>query len=104
LPDTVAALEARPEADNLIGIYAALGGATREATVARFAGQPFSSFKRELADLAVGVLGPIGGEMKRLVADPGHIDAILKRGAARAHAIADPVLAEVQDIIGLLKP
>ena len=104
LPDTVTALETRPEADNLLGIFAALAGATREATVARFAGQPFSSFKRELADLAVGVLGPIGAEMKRLVRDPGHIDAILKRGAERAHAIADPVLAEAQDIIGLLKP
>jgi tryptophanyl-tRNA synthetase len=104
LPDSVAALEARPEADNLIGIYAALAGLTREQAVARFAGQPFSGFKRELADLAVGVLGPIGAEMKRLVAEPGHIDAILRRGAERAHAIADPVLAEVQDIIGLLKP
>ncbi len=104
LPDTVAALEVRPEADNLIGIYAALAGVSREQAVARFAGQPFSSFKRDLADLAVGVLGPIGAEMKRLVAEPGHIDAILRRGAERAHAIADPVLAEVQDIIGLLKP
>ena len=104
LPDTVAELETRPEADNLLGIYAALAGATREATVARFAGQPFSGFKRELADLAVDVLGPIGAEMKRLVREPGHIDAILRHGAERARAIADPVLAEVQDIIGLLKP
>src|ERR1700722_4946813 len=104
LPDTVKALETRAEADNLIGIYAALAGETREQAVVRFAGQSFSSFKRELADLAVAVLGPIGAEMKRLVADPGHIDAILRRGAERAHAIADKVLADTQDIIGLLKP
>ncbi len=104
LPDSIEALEARPEADNLIGIYAALANLTREQAVARFAGQQFSAFKRDLADLAVSVLGPIGAEMKRLVGDPGHIDKILKRGAERAHAIADPVLAEVQDIIGLLKP
>jgi tryptophanyl-tRNA synthetase len=104
LPDTVAALETRAEADNLLGIFAALSGATREQAVQRFAGQSFSSFKRELADLAVSVLGPIGAEMKRLVADPSHIDAILRRGAERAHAIADKVLADTQDIIGLLKP
>ncbi len=104
LPATIAALEARPEADNLLGIFAALSGSTREQTVARFAGQQFSGFKRELSELAVSVLGPMGAEMKRLVADPGHIDAILRRGAERAHAIADPILADVQKIIGFLKP
>jgi len=104
LPGTIAELEARPEADNLVGIYAALANVTREQAVARFAGHSFSSFKRELADVSVAVLGPIGAEMKRLVADPAHIDAILRLGAERAHMIADTVLAEVQDIIGLLKP
>jgi tryptophanyl-tRNA synthetase len=104
LPDTVTALETRAEADNLLGIYAALAGVTLEQAVQRFAGQSFSTFKRELADLSVAVLGPIGAEMKRLVADPGHIDAILRRGADRAHTIADKVLADTQDIIGLLKP
>jgi tryptophanyl-tRNA synthetase len=104
LPDNVAALEARPEADNLIGIYAALAGQTREQTIDQFAGRQFSEFKRALSDVSVNVLGPIGAEMKRLVADPGHIDKILKRGAERAHAIADQVLADAQDIIGLLKP
>jgi tryptophanyl-tRNA synthetase len=104
LPDSVAALEARPEADNLLGIFAALAGISQEQAVARFAGQPFSGFKRELSDLAVSVLGPMGAEMKRLVGDLTHIDSVLRRGAERAHAIADPILAEVQDIIGLLKP
>jgi tryptophanyl-tRNA synthetase len=103
LPDKVDDLAARPEADNLLGIFGALANQTLEQVVQRFAGRQFSEFKRELADLSVSVLGPMGAEMKRLVADPGHIDRILKRGAERAHAIADPILAECQDIIGLLK-
>jgi tryptophanyl-tRNA synthetase len=104
LPDTIAALEARPEADNLVGIYAALADLTREAALARFAGQNFSTFKEALSEVAVGVLGRIGGEMRRLLADPGHIDGVLRRGAERAAAISMPVLREVQDITGLLRP
>jgi tryptophanyl-tRNA synthetase len=104
LPATVAALEARPEADNLVGIYAALADRTREQALARFAGQNFSSFKDELSGLAVEVLGKIGGEMRRLTADPGHIDTVLRRGAERAAAIATPILREAQDITGLLRP
>jgi tryptophanyl-tRNA synthetase len=104
LPDTIAALEKRPEADNLVGIYAALADLTREQALARFAGKNFSTFKEELSVVAVEVLGKIGGEMRRLLADPGHIDAILRRGAERAAAIATPILREVQDITGLLRP
>jgi tryptophanyl-tRNA synthetase len=104
LPETIAALEARPEADNLIGIYAALADQTREQALARFAGKNFSTFKEDLSALAVEVLGKIGGEMRRLLADPGHIDAVLHRGGERASAIATPILREVQDITGLLRP
>ncbi|HZT87062.1 MAG TPA: tryptophan--tRNA ligase [Stellaceae bacterium] len=104
LPATIAALEQRPEADNLIGIYAALADVSREQALARFAGQNFSSFKEALSDLAVEVLGHIGGEMRRLMADPGHIDAVLRHGAERAAAIATPILRQVQDITGLLRP
>jgi tryptophanyl-tRNA synthetase len=104
LPEDVAALAARPEADNLVGIYAALAGLSREAALARFAGQNFSSFKAALSEVAVDVLGRIGGEMRRLLAEPDHIDAVLRRGAERAEAIASPVLREVQDITGLLRP
>jgi tryptophanyl-tRNA synthetase len=103
LPETIAALEARPEADNLIGIYAALADQTREQALARFAGQNFSTFKEDLSALAVEVLGKIGGEMRRLLADPGHIDTVLRRGGERASAIAIPILREVQDITGLLR-
>jgi tryptophanyl-tRNA synthetase len=104
LPETIMALEARPEADNLVGIYAALSNLSREKALARFAGKNFSAFKEELSGMAVEVLGKIGDEMRRLMADPGHIDTVLHRGAERASAIAMPILREVQDITGLLRP
>jgi tryptophanyl-tRNA synthetase len=104
LPDTIDDLERRPEADNLIGIYAALSGLSREEALARFAGRNFSTFKEALSELAGDVLGRIGGEMRRLVGDPGYIDSVLRRGAERASAIAVPVLREAQEISGLLRP
>ena len=104
LPGSPAELASRPEAANLLGIYAALADLPLDAAVDRFAGLSFSSFKEQLADLAVAVLGGIGGEMRRLLADPGQIDAVLRRGAERATAIARPHLREVQDITGLLRP
>ena len=104
LPDAVEDLERRPEADNLIGIYAALSGLSREDALAEFAGENFSMFKEALSGLAVEVLGRIGGEMRRLVGDPAYIDSVLRRGAENASAIAVPVLREVQEISGLLRP
>jgi tryptophanyl-tRNA synthetase len=104
LPHTLEALEKRPEADNLISIYAALADIRRDEALQRFVGENFSTFKEALSGLAVDVLGRIGGEMRRLMADPGHIDTVLRRGADRASAIAVPVLREVQDITGLLRP
>ncbi|MGH7125093.1 MAG: tryptophan--tRNA ligase, partial [Stellaceae bacterium] len=104
MPSTIAEAETRPEAANLLGIYAALADKSLEATVAEFAGSPFSRFKETLSDLAVSVLGRIGGEMRRLMAEPEHIDRILRRSAERATAIAAPNLREVFDITGLLKP
>ena len=104
LPHTIEALEKRPEADNLVSIYAALADLSREAALSRFAGENFSTFKEALSALAVDVLGRIGGEMRRLLAEPGHIDRILRHGAERASAIAMPVLREAQDITGLLRP
>jgi tryptophanyl-tRNA synthetase len=104
LPDDETGLANRPEAANLLGIYAALTDTTLAEAVKRFAGQNFSAFKKELAEVAVTVLGRIGGEMRRLVADPGYIDGVLRRDSQRARAIAEPHLREVQDIIGLLRP
>jgi tryptophanyl-tRNA synthetase len=103
LPDNTKDAEARPEADNLLGIYAALSDVTREQAIERWAGKSFSEFKAGLAELSAEVLGKIGGEMRRLLADPGYIDGILKRGAERANAIAQPHLDEVFDIMGLLR-
>jgi tryptophanyl-tRNA synthetase len=104
LSATIDDLERRPEADNLIGIYAALSELSREEALARFAGQNFSVFKDALSELAVDVLGRVGGEMRRLVADPGYIDSVLRRGAEHAKAIAIPVLHDAQEISGLLRP
>jgi tryptophanyl-tRNA synthetase len=95
-------LETRPEADNLINIYAALADQSRQDIVARFAGLQFSQFKNELADLAVASLTPIAAEMRRLMADPAEIDGILKNGAEKARAIAGPNVAEVKRLAGLV--
>jgi tryptophanyl-tRNA synthetase len=103
LPESVKDAEARPEADNLLGIYAALADISREQAVAQWAGKSFSEFKTGLAELSSEVLGKIGGEMRRVMADPGYIDSVLKRGAERANAIAQPNLDEVFDIMGLLR-
>ncbi|WP_119461521.1 tryptophan--tRNA ligase [Rhodospirillaceae bacterium SYSU D60014] len=95
---------ARPEAFNLLGIYAALADKPARAVLDEFAGQEFSAFKRALTDLAVATLGEMGGEMKRLLAEPGHVDSVLRQGAERARAIAGPIMAEVEDIVGYLRP
>ncbi|HYD29416.1 MAG TPA: tryptophan--tRNA ligase [Azospirillaceae bacterium] len=104
LPETVEGLEKRPEADNLVTIYAALEGGSRQAVLTRHAGQQFSAFKAVLTELAVAKLAPMTGEMNRLLADPAEIDRILRRGAEKAGAIASRHMDEIKDIIGLLRP
>jgi tryptophanyl-tRNA synthetase len=103
LPGEVDGLAGRPEADNLVGIYAGLADTTREAVLKEFGGQQFSVFKPALADLAVHKLAPVADEMRRLIADPGHIDAVLRDGGERAGAIAEETMHSVRDIIGLLQ-
>lgn len=102
LPETLEELARRPEADNLVCIYAALSDISREKVIAQYGGQQFSVFKPALADLAVTVLEPITSEMQRLMDDPSHIDAILKDGSSRANAIAEETMSGVRDIIGFL--
>jgi tryptophanyl-tRNA synthetase len=99
-----AARGARPEAYNLLGIYAALAGKPMATVLEEFAGAQFSRFKAALTELAVAALGPVGAEMQRLCADPAAVDAVLRDGAARARAIADPILDEVYDAVGFLRP
>ncbi|HVV27673.1 MAG TPA: tryptophan--tRNA ligase [Rhizomicrobium sp.] len=92
----------RPEAENLLNIYAALSDQTLEGTIAQFAGQQFSSFKAALADLTVARLEPIATEMRRLLADPAEIDRTLKAGAEAARAIATPVMDAVKKQVGFI--
>jgi tryptophanyl-tRNA synthetase len=103
LPDHYAALAGRPEARNLVNIYAALAGAAPETVVEDFAGRPFSAFKPALADLAVARLAPIAARIRELVSDPAEIDRILGAGAVRAAAIAGPILARAYEIVGLIR-
>jgi tryptophanyl-tRNA synthetase len=103
LPETLEGLRDRPEARNLVNIYAALAGQSPEAVVQAFAGAPFGTFKPALADLAVAKLQPITGEMVRLMQDPAEIDRILGEGADRAEALARPVLDQVYDIVGMIR-
>jgi len=102
LPDSEKGFEGRPEAENLINIYAALADEPRAHTIARFGGQTFSVFKNDLAELSVAKLTPIAAEMRRLLADPAEIDGILKAGANKARAIAAPVMAEVKKLVGFV--
>jgi tryptophanyl-tRNA synthetase len=101
LPDTVDGLEERPEARNLVTIYAALSDITPAEVLAQYGGQGFGQFKPALADLAVAKLGPIRDRLVRLLDDRAEVARILDRGAERARAIAGPVLREAQDAMGL---
>jgi tryptophanyl-tRNA synthetase len=101
LPETLDELKARPEADNLIGIYAALAGETKAEVLARFAGQGFGAFKPALVEAAVATLTPVGEAMRRLMADPAEIDRVLADGAERAGVIAEATVTEVRKIVGL---
>jgi tryptophanyl-tRNA synthetase len=103
LPSDVTGLSGRPEAENLVGIYAALNDSSREEVLREFGGAQFSSFKNALVDLAVARLGPIGVEMRRLEDDPAYIDSILRKGSQRAREIASPIMDQVKDIVGLIR-
>jgi tryptophanyl-tRNA synthetase len=102
LPSSKDELKDRPEAENLLNIYAALSDKSQEAAIAEFAGQQFSGFKSVLADLTVARLEPMAKEMRRLLADPAEIDRLLKSGADRARAIATPIVTEVKKKVGFI--
>src|SRR3974390_2680397 len=103
LPSEEKGLGPRPEADNLVGLYAALADLPKAAVLEQFGGGQFSTFKTALADLAVAKLGPIGAEMKRLTADSAYIDSVLADGSARAGQLAAETMTSVKDIIGLVR-
>ena len=102
LPEDKKGFEGRPEAENLVNIYAALSDTAQEKVLAQYGGKQFSEFKNALADLTVAKVAPIADEMRRLLADEAGIDRILKDGAARARAVAAPVMAEVKRVVGFV--
>jgi tryptophanyl-tRNA synthetase len=101
LPDSVDGLDGRPEAKNLVTIYAALADIAPAEVIAQYAGQGFGQFKPALADLAVATLGPIRDRLTRLLDDRAEVGRILDRGAEQARAIANPVLRAAQEAVGL---
>ncbi len=103
LPSETEGLKGRPEADNLVGIFAALSDRTKEDVLTEFGGQQFSVFKPALVELAVEVLSPVNGEMRRLMGDPAYIDGVLRDGGERARARAEKTMKEVRDIIGFVQ-
>ena len=103
MPSEEKGLEPRLEADNLVGIYAALQGVSKAQVLSQFGGGQFSSFKAALVDVAVAKLGPIGAEMKRLMQDPVYIDSVLADGSERAQALAAETMKAVKDIVGFVR-
>ncbi len=103
LPSQEDGLKTRPEADNLVGIYAALSNASKADVLKQFGGAQFSGFKTALADLSVSKLAPIAAEMKRLSQDDAYVDQVLIDGADRARVIAAETMAAVKDIMGFVR-
>ena len=101
LPDSVEGLEGRPEARNLVGIYAAMADATPEQVLAQYGGQGFGAFKPALGELLAAKLGPIAERLNALRANPDEVDAILAKGAEKARALAAPTLAKAYEAMGL---
>jgi tryptophanyl-tRNA synthetase len=103
LPSEEKGLESRPEADNLVGIFAALSGRPKADVLREFGGAQFSGFKANLVDLAVSKLSPITSEMKRLSQDHAYVDSVLIDGGERANAIAEHTIRDVKDIVGFIR-
>jgi tryptophanyl-tRNA synthetase len=100
LPETVEGMAGRPEVENLVGVFAAMSGRTDADVLAEWGGKGFGAFKPALAQLLVEKLGPVSAEMRRLMGAPDEVDRVLADGAGRAHAISEPVMAEVRRIVG----
>lgn len=103
LPSEEAGLEGRPEARNLLTIYAAMSNRTLAETLVQFAGQGFGTFKQALADLLVETLAPVADETRRLMDDKAHLMQVLRQGAERAHAVSEPIVTEAEKLVGFLR-
>lgn len=104
LPGDFGGLEGRPEAENLVVVYAALAGSTPQDVLREHGGAQFFTFKQALIDLAVARLGPISDEMNRLIADPSHLDSLLCKGAECARTLCAPVLRDIREVVGFVTP
>ncbi|PPR10745.1 MAG: Tryptophan--tRNA ligase [Alphaproteobacteria bacterium MarineAlpha11_Bin1] len=102
LPSETEGLEGRPEAANLVGIFAALSDQTAGEVLRDYGGRGFGDFKPALSDLTIEKLAPISDEMRHLMADPCHIDAILAEGSDRAREVTEPIIAQINEIVGLI--
>jgi tryptophanyl-tRNA synthetase len=103
LPSELEGLKGRAEADNLVGIYAALADTSKAAVLQQYGGQGWGAFKPALADLAVAKPEPVASQMRRLMADPASIDAFMADGAARASELAERTMAEVRRVVGFIR-
>jgi tryptophanyl-tRNA synthetase len=103
LPSEPAGLECRPEARNLVGIYAALANTDHAGVLREHGGKGFGAFKEALSALIIDSLRPIAAETNRLLADPAHVELVLRDGAQRAAAIADPIVAETERLVGFMR-
>jgi len=102
LPEDKKGLEGRPEAENLMNIYAALSDSTLENMLREFGGKQFSEFKNALADLTVAKVAPVADEMRRLLGDTAELERILRDSAAKARAVAAPIMEEVKKVVGFV--
>ncbi len=102
LPEDKKGLEGRPEAENLMNIYAALSDSTLENVLSEFGGKQFSEFKNALADLTVAKVAPVADEMRRLLGDTAELERILRDSAAKARAVAEPIMEEVKKVVGFV--
>ncbi len=103
LPSEPGGLDGRPEAANLLGIFSALKEEPLAETLQSYGGSQFSSFKQDLANLAVEKMRPVTTEMQKLIADPGRIDSVLKDGGERAANLAEPIMSEIKKIVGFVR-
>lgn len=103
LPSEAAGLEGRPEARNLVGIFAALTDTDHDGVLRDHGGKGFAAFKQDLTALLVDKLAPIAADTRRMLADPGSVDAILREGGRKAEALALPIVEEAERLVGFLK-
>ncbi len=103
LPDNIKALEERPEARNLVGIYAALTNESENKVLSEFSGKGFGKFKPLLSECLINTISPIRNEMNRILSDKAELERILLDGSEKAASISEPILAKCKEVIGFVR-